>query len=377
MRTTTLGSAGPEVGVIGLGCMGMTLYDMATPRDDATSIAVIHQALDLGMTLIDTADVYGPYTNEELVGRALAGRPPGAGGAGDEGRPGHRLPQTGGPGTTRRSIGNNGRPEHIRAVDRRQPAPARHRPCRPLPAAPGRPEVPIEESWGAMAEAVAAGKARHIGLSEVTVDQIKRAQAVHPVASVQSELSLWTRDALAEVLPYCAGAGHRLPAVLAAGPGFPRRPVLLLRRPAAERLPARACRVSSRTRCEPTWPSSAGSGRSPSRAGPPPAQVALAWVLAQGRLRDSDPRDQDPEVPAGQRRRGGRRAERRGPGRTGRPARARRRPLLTCCASPIRRQPHVAGGAGDFPEAPAHPPATGASQWAARSLLVAGERPRD
>ena len=75
MRTTTLGAGGPEVGVIGLGCMGMThSYDMATPRDEATSIAVIHQALDLGMTLIDTADAYGPYTNEELVGRALAGR---------------------------------------------------------------------------------------------------------------------------------------------------------------------------------------------------------------------------------------------------------------------------------------------------------------
>src|SRR6202050_2745370 len=74
MRTTTLASSGPEVGVIGLGCMGMTASDdLETPRDDATSIAVIHQALDLGMTLIDTADAYGPHTNEELVGRALAG----------------------------------------------------------------------------------------------------------------------------------------------------------------------------------------------------------------------------------------------------------------------------------------------------------------
>src|SRR5262249_17567041 len=74
MQSTTLGSKGPEVGVIGLGCMGMTFsYDMETPRDEATSISVIHQALDLGMTLLDTADAYGPYTNEELVGRALAG----------------------------------------------------------------------------------------------------------------------------------------------------------------------------------------------------------------------------------------------------------------------------------------------------------------
>jgi aryl-alcohol dehydrogenase-like predicted oxidoreductase len=112
MRTTTLGAGGPEVGVVGLGCMGMTYrYDMGAPRDDATSMAVIRQALDLGVTLVDTADVYGPSTNEELVGRALAG--------------GHRaravlatkvgLVDTGAPdesGNTR--IVPNGRPEHVR-----------------------------------------------------------------------------------------------------------------------------------------------------------------------------------------------------------------------------------------------------------------------
>src|ERR1039457_4220598 len=115
MRTTTLGIAGPQVGVTGLGCMGMTAsYDMETPRDAATSIGVIHQALDLGMTLIDTADAYGPFTNEELVGRALAG--------------GHReravlatkaglvMGDTGaqvGPGTASPGAGRNGRPEHV------------------------------------------------------------------------------------------------------------------------------------------------------------------------------------------------------------------------------------------------------------------------
>ena len=115
MRTTTLGGSGPEVGVIGLGCMGMTYsYDMETPRDDATSIAVIRQALDLGMTLIDTADVYGPYTNEELAGRALAG--------------GHRdravlatkvglitdSPQAANPASNSPGAARNGRPEHVR-----------------------------------------------------------------------------------------------------------------------------------------------------------------------------------------------------------------------------------------------------------------------
>jgi aryl-alcohol dehydrogenase-like predicted oxidoreductase len=116
MRTTTLGIAGPQVGVIGLGCMGMTAsYDMETPRDAATSIAVIHQALDLGMTLIDTADAYGPFTNEELVGRALA-----------DGRREHSVlatkvglvmgasnsPAAFGPASP--GAGRNGRPEHVR-----------------------------------------------------------------------------------------------------------------------------------------------------------------------------------------------------------------------------------------------------------------------
>ena len=116
MRTTTLGGAGPEAGVIGLGCMGMTFsYDMRAPRDEATSIAVIHRALDLGMTLIDTADAYGPHTNEELVGRALAG--------------GHRdravlatkvglltdSVEVASPGSNSPRAGRDGRPEHVRA----------------------------------------------------------------------------------------------------------------------------------------------------------------------------------------------------------------------------------------------------------------------
>ena len=208
MRTTTLGHNGPEVGVIGLGCMGMTFsYDMETPRDVAISISVIHRALDRGVTLIDTADAYGPYTNEELVGHALAG-----------GRRERAVlatkvglltdsveavnPRGSSPGA-----GRNGRPEHVRKsidgslrrlrtdhVDLYQ----LHR-VDPL--------VPLAETWGAMADTVAAGKARHIGLSEVTVAEIRQAQTVHPVTSVQSELSLWTRDALAEVLPYCREQG--------------------------------------------------------------------------------------------------------------------------------------------------------------------------
>ncbi|WP_037609587.1 aldo/keto reductase [Streptacidiphilus rugosus] len=279
MRTTTLGTDGPAVGVVGLGCMGMShAYDPAA-RDDDASVAVIRQALDLGVTLIDTADVYGPFVNEELVGRALAG--------------GHReravlatkvglqLPETGlGAGAS--GLLRNGRPEHVRAaidaslrrldtdrVDLYQ----LHRVD---------PEVPIEETWGALAEAVAAGKALRIGLSEVGVDEIKRAQAVHPVASVQSELSLWTRDALAEVLPYCESQGIAFLPFSPLGRGF-----LAGRFANAADLPADDWRSTL-----PRFQADALAANQAlvdtvrtvaDRHGATPAQVALAWVLAQGR----------------------------------------------------------------------------------------------
>lgn len=281
MRTTTLGSQGPRVGVIGLGCMGMTFsYDMETPRDDATSISVIHRALDLGMTLIDTADAYGPYTNEDLVGRALAG--------------GHReravlatkvglltdsveVANPNSPGA-----GRDGRPEHVRAsidgslrrlgtdhVDLYQ----LHRVD---------PQVPVEETWGAMAETVAAGKARHIGLSEVTVAEIRRAQAVHPVTSVQSELSLWTRDALAEVLPYCQERDIAFLPFAPLGRGF-----LTGRFASSDDLPRddfrRGLPRFQRDALRANLAIVGQVRQIADRAGATPAQVALAWVLAQGR----------------------------------------------------------------------------------------------
>src|SRR5215831_16934792 len=256
MQTTTLGSDGPEVGVIGLGCMGMTFsYDMETPRDEATSVSVIHRALDLGMTLIDTADAYGPYTNEELAGRALAR--------------GHReravlatkvglltdSVEVANPGGSSPGAGRDGRPEHVRAsidgslrrlgtdhVDLYQ----LHRVD---------PRVPLEETWGAMAEAVAAGKARHIGLSEVTVAEIRRAQAVHQVTSVQSELSLWTRAS-----PSCRS--HRSGGV--SSPAGSPRPMTCRAMTSGA-----GCRDSSVTRCAPTWRSSPGCARSPPGPGRP------------------------------------------------------------------------------------------------------------
>ena len=180
---------------MGLGCMGMTwAYDTGA-RDEARSTAVIQRAIDLGVTLIDTADMYGPYTNEELVGRALAGRRDEVVlatkvGIVVEDRATYRL-------------GRDGRPEHVRegidaSLRRLQ---TDHVDLYQLHRVDEK--VPVEETWGAMAEVVAAGKAKAIGMSEATVEQLERAHAIHPVASVQSELSLWTRDRLDDVLPWC------------------------------------------------------------------------------------------------------------------------------------------------------------------------------
>ncbi|AGL15090.1 aldo/keto reductase [Actinoplanes sp. N902-109] len=273
MRTTTLGTDGPEVGVIGLGCMGMThAYDMDAPRDDATSISVIHQALDLGMTLIDTADVYGPFTNEELVGRALQGHRDRAVLATKVG-----LTAAGSQGQVR-----NGRPEHVReSIDASlRRLRTDHVDLYQLHRVD--PEVPIEETWGAMAEAVRAGKALRIGLSEVGVAEIERAQAVHPVTSVQSELSLWTRDVLAEVLPYCAAQGIGFLPFSPLGRGF-----LAGRFSSFDDLPQDDFRRSLPRFQQDTLKANlaiAGRVREiAERAGATPAQVAIAWVLTQGR----------------------------------------------------------------------------------------------
>jgi aryl-alcohol dehydrogenase-like predicted oxidoreductase len=184
-----------EVGAIGLGCMGMTWAYTTGDRDDARSAAVIHRAIDVGMTLIDTADVYGPFTNEELVGRALSGRR-------DEVVLATKVGLVVEDIDTLR-FGRDGRPEHVRegidaSLRRLQ---TDHVDLYQLHRVDE--NVPVEETWGAMAEVVAAGKARAIGMSEATVEQLERAHAIHPVASVQSELSIWTRDRLDDVLPWC------------------------------------------------------------------------------------------------------------------------------------------------------------------------------
>ncbi|MEW9528641.1 aldo/keto reductase [Microbispora sp. NPDC049125] len=258
-------------GRLGLGCMGMSFAYDPEGRDEDTSLRVIRQALDLGVTFVDTADVYGPYTNEELVGRALAGRreetvlATKAGLVADEAG---RLYHMGRPDHVRRAIDGSLRRLGTDHVDLYQ----LHRVD---------PDVPLEESWGAMAEAVAAGKARAIGLSEVTVDQIERAAAVHPVASVQSELSLTTRDPLAEVVPYCAAHGIAFIAFAPLGRGlltgrFASAPVL--------------SEGDMRRRLQRFQPAAMAANRAivdrvgavAARHDATPSQVALAWVLSLG-----------------------------------------------------------------------------------------------
>jgi aryl-alcohol dehydrogenase-like predicted oxidoreductase len=197
MQTRKLGGNGPTVSALGLGCMGMSEFYGA--HSDAESLATIHRALALGVNFLDTADAYGPYTNEELVGRALQGRRADAflatkfGFVRDAQNP------------TARAI--DGRAARVReacegSLRRLQ---VEHIDLYYLHRAD--PQVPIEETVGAMAELVRAGKVRYLGLSEVSVATLERAERVHHITALQSEYSLWTRDPEQQALPACERLG--------------------------------------------------------------------------------------------------------------------------------------------------------------------------
>ena len=190
MQQRRLGQEGLEVSALGLGAMGMSAFYGAT--DDEESTATIERALELGVTFIDTADVYGPFTNERLVGRAIAGRR-------DEvvlaTKFGNELDEDG------NRVGISGKPDYVRrACDASLERLGvdhidlyyQHRVD---------PEVPVEETWGVMKELVEAGKVRHLGISEAAPGTIRRAHAVHPITALQTEYSLWSRDVENEILP--------------------------------------------------------------------------------------------------------------------------------------------------------------------------------
>jgi aryl-alcohol dehydrogenase-like predicted oxidoreductase len=212
MNKRTLGPDGPEVSEIGLGCMGMSAFYGTS--DEQESVSTIHRALDLGCNFLDTSDMYGPHTNERLVGRAIKGRR-------DEvflaTKFGIKL-EHGPDGIPRRSI--DGRPEYVREA------------CEGSLQRLGvehidlyyqhrvDPNTPIEETVGAMAELVAEGKVRHLGLSEASAETIRRASAVHRITALQSEYSLWTRDVEPEILPTLNELGIALVAYSPLGRGF-------------------------------------------------------------------------------------------------------------------------------------------------------------
>ena len=271
METTALGSQGLRVGQQGLGCMGMSEFYGA--GDDTESIATIHRALELGVTLLDTADMYGPYLNEELVGRAIADRREGVVIATKFGNV--RDPKN----PANRSV--NGRPEYVRAscdgslkrlgvdyIDLYY----QHRVD---------PNTPIEETVGAMAELVTAGKVRYLGLSEAAPETIRRAHAVHPISALQTEYSIWSRDPEAEILPTTRELGIGFVPYSPLGRGFLTGAVR-----SVDQLDERDFRRFSPRfqgdNLEANISIVEAVDRVAKSVGATPAQVALAWVHAQG-----------------------------------------------------------------------------------------------
>src|SRR5881296_3180113 len=270
MKQRKLGRNGPMVSSMGLGCMGMS--DFYGHRDDQESIATIHRALDLGVNLLDTADVYGPFTNEELVGRAIRGRR-------DQVFLATKFGIVRGADPNVRGV--NGRPEYVRAACeaslRRLGVDVidlyyQHRVDL---------DTPIEDTVGAMAQLVRAGKVRYLGLSEAGPKTIRRAHAAHPITALQTEYSLWSRDPEDEILPTCRELGIGFVAYSPLGRGFLTGQIRRFEDLAADDWRRNNPRFQGQnlqrnldlvTRVE-------AIAR---EKGCTPSQLALAWLLAQG-----------------------------------------------------------------------------------------------
>ncbi|AIA06090.1 aldo/keto reductase [Streptomyces noursei] len=301
MERRTIGAAALEVGAIGLGCMPMSWGYSESQRSGEGSVRALHAALDRGCSLLDTADMYGPFTNELLVGRVLKERRQDAFVstkcgllAGDQ-----HIVANGRPGYIKRACDASLRRLQTDHIDLYQ----LHR---------ADPEVPVEETWGAMAELVAAGKVRALGLCAVgaraartpralrdgrlvpggrglrgsglhagTLRQLERVQQVFPVSSVQAELSVWSPEALVELLPWCESRGVGLLAAMPLGNGFLTGTLTPGQGFEPEDIRARHPRFTAEMMAA-NQPVVAGLRRVGARYGATPGQVALAWVLAQG-----------------------------------------------------------------------------------------------
>ena len=273
LGTRVLGTASPlTVSTLGLGCMGMS--EFYGTGDEQQGLDTIHRALDLGVSFLDTADMYGPFTNEKLVGKAIQGRR-------DEVQLATKFGNQRGEDGSR--LGINGRPEYVRSacdaslqrlgVDHIDLY-YQHRVDK---------TVPIEETVGAMKELVEAGKVRHLGLSEASAETIRRAHAVHPITALQTEYSLFTRDLEDEILPVLRELGIGLVPYSPLGRGLLTGAIT-----ATDDL------ESNDSRRSPYFPRFSGEALDANLAlvarireiaaakGATPGQLALAWVLAQG-----------------------------------------------------------------------------------------------